>query len=141
MPGFYKVERWKEVYPPNPAYLRLLLNREGYTTVFQWGDRIGTFYGPHFHNEDQSHWVVSGLLEIHVKDVGTFQLGPGDRDFMPAGTYHTAEVLGDQPAIYLVGVKPVASRAEPKTRKPKQAGERKPAKKRGRRPRVDTKPD
>lgn len=119
----YKVERWKEVYPPNPAMLRLLLVREGYE-VFQWGDRPRTFYGAHKHPEEQSHWIISGSLEIHVKDVGTFQLGPGDRDFIPAETYHTAEVLGDEAVVYLVGIKPLSQISEPvKEIKPK----RKPA--------------
>ena len=29
----------------------------------------------------------------------------GDRDFMPAGTYHSARVAGDEPVMYLVGEK------------------------------------
>ncbi len=107
MAEYYRVERWKEAYPPNPAMLRLTLVREGYE-VFQWGDRAGMFYGPHKHPEDQSHWVISGTLEIHVKDQGTYRLEPGDRDFMPAETYHTAEVIGEAPVLYLIGSKAVA---------------------------------
>ncbi|MGQ0540531.1 MAG: cupin domain-containing protein, partial [Blastocatellia bacterium] len=100
----YRVERWRKPHAPNPAMLRLALVSEGYA-VFQWCDQPRTFYGPHKHAEDQSHWVVSGQLEIYVKGSGTFHLGPGDRDFMPAETYHTAQVLGDEPVLYLIGKK------------------------------------
>jgi len=130
MPVGYRVERWKEVYPPNPAMLRLLLVREGYE-VFQWADRPRAFYGAHKHPEDQCHWIISGKLEIHVKDVGTFQLSAGDRDFMPAETYHTAEVLGDEPVVYLIGIKPIRPISEPvKKSKPKRkSAPKKPTKK------------
>jgi quercetin dioxygenase-like cupin family protein len=62
-------------------------------------------YGNHIHDEDQTHWILSGSLELTVERVGTFELNPGDRDFMPARTYHTARVIGDEPVMYLVGVK------------------------------------
>jgi len=55
------------------------------------------------HADDQSHWVVSGRLELMVEGYGTFVLEAGDRDFMPAGTYHSARVLGDEPVLYLIG--------------------------------------
>src|SRR5687768_11040790 len=119
----YRVERWKQPYPPNPAMLRLELTQEGYD-VFQWADRPNTSYGSHKHPQPQSHWIVSGNLEIVVERVGRYVLGPGDRDFMPADTYHTARVLGNEPVIYLVGElnKQTAAAVEPKPkrgRKPK----------------------
>jgi outer membrane biosynthesis protein TonB len=72
---------------------------------------------------------VSGRLEIQVKDVGAFQLGPGDRDFMPAETWHIAEVLGDEPVLYFVGIKqPLPpAKVKPKTPKRKPTTKRKPA--------------
>ena len=100
----YRIERWKQPYPPNPAAFRYHLGNEGYT-VYQWADRAGMTYGPHKHEEEQSHWVVSGSLELSILNVGVFVLGPGDRDFLPAGTYHSARVLGDEPVLYLVGEK------------------------------------
>ncbi len=100
----YRIERWKEVYAPNPAMLRLQLVNEGYR-VFQWSDQANCFYASHAHSETQSHWIVSGQLEINVEFVGRFVLGPGDRDFMPANAYHTAKVLGSEPVVYLVGEK------------------------------------
>src|SRR5687768_16388895 len=98
----YRVERWKQPYPPNPAMLRLELTHEGYD-VFQWANRPNTNYGSHKHPQPQSHGIVSGNLEIVVERTGRYVLGPGDRDFMPADTYHTARVLGNEPVVYLVG--------------------------------------
>ena len=100
----YRIQKWSEVYSPNPAMLRHVMASEGYR-IYQWSDRPGAFYSWHMHAEDQSHWVVSGTLELTVKDFGTFILEAGDRDFMPAGTYHTASVASDEPAIYLIGEK------------------------------------
>ncbi len=102
-----KVNRWRECYQPNPAMLRLLLVREGYEP-YQWGERLGAFYGPHFHEEDQVHWVISGELEITFQDFGTtysYILKAGDRDFMPARKYHTARVVGETDLLYLIGIK------------------------------------
>jgi len=104
MSGIYRVERWDQVTQPSPAILRLLLDREGYQ-VFHWVDMPNTVYGSHKHQTDQSHWVISGSLEIVVENVGQFVLGPGDRDFLSANTYHTAKVLGLEPVTYLVGEK------------------------------------
>lgn len=84
--------------------LRQTLVVEGYS-VFQWSDRPETVYGPHRHGEDQSHWVVSGSLELTVEGVGVVELTAGDRDFMPAGTLHSARVTSEEPVLYLVGSK------------------------------------
>lgn len=100
----YKIERWKEVYEPNAAMLRLLMEREGYQ-VFQWGDRPEMIYAIHKHGRDQSHWIISGALELTIERVGTFTLEAGDRDFMPAGTYHSARVTSEEPVVYLIGEK------------------------------------
>jgi len=100
----YKIERWSGTFAPNPAMLRMLLVQEGYD-VFQWNDLPEAVYAQHKHDEDQSHWIISGTLELLIEAVGTFELGPGDRDFMPAGTYHSARVIGEEPAMYLIGIR------------------------------------
>lgn len=102
-----KVERWRNVYPPNPAMLRLLLVREDYES-YQWGERLGAFYNWHFHEEDQIHWVISGELEITFRNFGqiyTYILKAGDRDFIPARMYHTARIVGETDLLYLIGIK------------------------------------
>lgn len=104
MKSDYRVEKWAEFNTPNAAMLRLLMTREGYN-VFHWEDRPGMIYASHQHGEDQSHWVISGSLELTVERVGVFVLNAGDRDFMPAGTYHSARVLGTTPVQYLIGEK------------------------------------
>jgi len=104
MPSAYKVQKWQEVIAPNPAMLRHTLTIEGYD-VFQWSDQPGMQYGSHMHDEDQSHWIISGSLELSVQGVGVFVLETGDRDFMPAGTYHSARVIGEKPVMYLIGAK------------------------------------
>ena len=90
--------------PANPAMLRQILGSEGYS-VFYWSDPPETTYGMHSHSTDQSHWVLSGSLELTIERVGTFVLEAGDRDFMPASTNHLARVIGDEPVHYLIGEK------------------------------------
>ncbi|MDQ6786677.1 MAG: cupin domain-containing protein [Acidobacteriota bacterium] len=102
MAGF-RVERWREVYAPNAAMLRFILVEEGYR-VFQWGDRPEAIYVLHKHGEDQSHWVISGALEIIIGGE-SYTLEAGDRDFLPAHTWHSARVVGDESVVYLVGEK------------------------------------
>jgi|SRR6187401_2462373 mannose-6-phosphate isomerase-like protein (cupin superfamily) len=123
MPERYRVERWNSFGIPNSAMLRYTLETDGFD-VFQWSDRPGITYGLHKHPEEQSHWIVSGQLEIYVKDVGTFLLGPGDRDFMPGETYHSARVIGVEPVVYVIGIKKPAPTKTPKrmsAAKPKPA--------------------
>jgi mannose-6-phosphate isomerase-like protein (cupin superfamily) len=97
----YRVEKWAEHCAPNGAMLRMKMEQSGYR-VFQWSDQPGAFYGLHKHPEAQSHWVISGSLEIVVAS-GSYLLEAGDRDFMPAETYHTARVVGEKSVLYLVG--------------------------------------
>ena len=98
-----QVERWSEPKPPNAAELRERLQADGYS-VFQWTDAPGTKYGPHAHPEDQSHWILSGELELRV-GYETYTLRAGDRDYLPANTIHSAFVPGDEPVTYLIGAK------------------------------------
>ena len=98
-----QVERWSDLTPPSASDLKTRLLDEGYS-VFQWSDAPGTKYGPHAHAEDQSHWILSGELELRVGHE-TYTLRAGDRDFLPANTIHSAFVPGNQPVTYLIGAK------------------------------------
>ncbi len=93
-----KVERWSEATPAEERDLRQRLQREGYS-VFQWSDTPGTTYAAHSHPEDQSHWILSGELELTVEGE-TYTLRRGDRDFLPANTTHSAFVPGDKRVTY-----------------------------------------
>ena len=103
-------EKWKEVYAPNPAMLRHSLVSEGYK-VLQWCDQPGKIIAKHKYHVEKSFWVISGQLEITVEDAGVFILEAGDRNFIPAETYHSARVLSSEPVIYLVGEKIVVEEA------------------------------
>lgn len=98
-----QIDRWSETEPPDSDKLEARLVDEGYS-VFQWSDAPGTKYGPHAHAEDQSHWILSGELELRVGHE-IYTLRAGDRDFLPANTIHSAFVPGDEPVIYLIGAK------------------------------------
>jgi quercetin dioxygenase-like cupin family protein len=98
----YSVERWSRPDSPDPDELHRLMETEGYS-VYRWTDRAGALYPPHEHPSDQSHWIISGTLELNVDGVGVVTLAQGDRDFMPAGTVHSARVLGSEPVAYLIG--------------------------------------
>ena len=100
----YRIERWTKSNAPNPASLRGILISENYR-VFQWQDAPGAVYSLHEHERDQSHWIISGALELTIENVGSFFLKAGDRDFMPAGTRHSARVVGEDAVVYLVGEK------------------------------------
>ena len=96
-----QVEHWSELTPPDPQELKTRLQSEGYS-VFEWSDAPGTVYGPHSHTEDQSHWIISGALELTVANE-SYTLRAGDRDFLPANTTHSASVPGNEPVRYLIG--------------------------------------
>ncbi len=98
-----QIERWSDSSLPHSEVLKARLRDEGYS-VFQWSDAPGTRYGPHAHAEDQSHWILSGELELRVGHE-TYTLRAGDRDFLPANTMHSAFVPGDEPVTYLIGAK------------------------------------
>lgn len=99
----FRVERWKEVFAPNAAVMRLKLANEGYR-VYQWADQPGMVYAKHKHPQAQSHWIISGSLELIVGGT-SYVLEAGDRDFMEAETWHSARVVGEESVIYLIGEK------------------------------------
>ena len=61
----YRVEKWQNENAPDAAELRKIMTAEGYS-VFEWADPPDAVYSDHQHGEDQSHWVVSGILELTV---------------------------------------------------------------------------
>ncbi len=96
-----KVERWSGHEAPTEAALRERLEGDGYS-VYAWTDDPGATYPPHAHADDQSHCVVRGRLALTVRGV-EHVLGPGDRDWLPAHTVHSARVVGVEPVTYLIG--------------------------------------
>lgn len=96
-----RVERWREATPPDREALQRRLEAEGYE-VYSWSDPPGATYPPHTHANDQSHWILQGSLALTVGGE-EYVLGPGDRDWLPAGTSHAARVVGDEAVVYLIG--------------------------------------
>ncbi len=99
-----KIDRWHAAERPDSAKLVVELEADGYS-VYSWTDGAHAVYPPHTHDDDQSHWVLSGALALTV-DGQEYVLRAGDRDWLPAGTLHTARVVGGQSVTYLVGSKP-----------------------------------
>jgi quercetin dioxygenase-like cupin family protein len=96
-----KVQRWERRTQPDEATLRAELEAEGYS-VYAWTDGPGARYPAHTHDDDQSHWVLRGAIALTI--VGEeYVLQAGDRDWLPAGTIHSARVVGGEPVTYLVG--------------------------------------
>ena len=99
----FSVQRWAGNEAPRPKALRQILADEGYS-VFEWTDLPGSTYDPHQHDDDQSHWIISGALQLTVAGE-SYTLRAGDRDFLPAQTTHAAFVPGDKPVRYLIDSK------------------------------------
>lgn len=98
-----RVELWNEEQKPDARELRRRMEAEGYS-VSQWSDAPGALYEAHAHANDQTHWIISGAIEMRVEGE-TYTLRAGDRDFLPANTEHAAFVPGDSEVVYLIGVK------------------------------------
>lgn len=60
----------------------------------------GTEFPEHTHDVDKIDAVVSGRFRVTLRGEEVV-LGPGDRVVVPAGTPHTAEVVGDEPVVSL----------------------------------------
>jgi len=98
----YRFERWESVETPEASELQQRMESEGYS-VFRWSDSPGSCYPTHSHSTNQSHWVITGSIEFVIEGEKRITLMAGDRDFMPAGTKHSARVIGDEDAVYLIG--------------------------------------
>lgn len=84
--------------------LRRAMEHEGYE-VAVYAYRQGTVFQWHAHGEDKCDAVVSGRLRIEVEGAGSFDLGPGDRLYVAAGSTHRAEVIGAETVISLDGTR------------------------------------
>jgi len=84
--------------------LRRAMEHEGFE-VAVYAYRPGTAFDWHSHTEDKCDAVVEGILRIEIEAGETFDLRPGDRLFVPAGTRHRAEVVGKGTVISLDGTK------------------------------------
>ncbi len=74
---------------------------EGYD-VLVYTYRAGTRFPPHEHAQAKCDAVLEGTLRVIVGDQA-FDLMAGDRIYLPAGTRHAAEVVGEKTVVSLDG--------------------------------------
>jgi quercetin dioxygenase-like cupin family protein len=92
------------VWGPGDLYQFLATGEETNNAFFQFEAIVPTGGGPppHIHSrEDESFYVVSGVLEILVGD-STYQAQAGDYVFIPRGTVHRFKNLGSTESVQLV---------------------------------------
>lgn len=104
-PGMVKVEHWNaEVDGPlTEKRLRRKLEGRGYE-VTRYVYPPGTVFADHVHAVDKIDAVVAGRFRMAMRGKAVI-LEPGDCLAVPAGTVHSAEVVGDQPVVSLDAVK------------------------------------
>ena len=99
-----RLERWDPSDGPiTEKRMMGLMESEGYE-VASYAYRPSTAFSPHEHSQDKCDAVLQGILRVVVGDE-TFDLGPGDRLYLPAGTRHSAEVVGDATVLSLDGTR------------------------------------
>jgi quercetin dioxygenase-like cupin family protein len=97
-----RFERWQ---PGDGALNEKRLMRsmeiEGYD-VLVYTYRPGRTFPPHAHAQAKCDAVLEGTLRITVGEQ-VFDLKAGDRLYLPAGTRHAAEVVGEKTVVSLDG--------------------------------------
>jgi quercetin dioxygenase-like cupin family protein len=95
-----RLETWTEDDGPmTEKRVMGLLEREGYEVVV-YAYREGTVFDEHSHPQDKCDAVIEGFFRI-VAGGEVFEMKPGDRLYIPAGTPHTAEVVGRHTVVSL----------------------------------------
>ena len=103
MAGVLLLRRETEDGPLTEKRVMGLMEREGFE-VAVYAYREGTVFPEHEHGQDKCDAVMEGTLRITV-GAEVFDLSAGDRLYLPAGTRHTAEVLGRRTVVSLDGTK------------------------------------
>jgi len=99
-----RLERWDpRDGPVSEKRLIHVLESEGYE-ISSYTYRPGTVFPPHEHAQEKCDAVIEGTLRLTVGSVA-YDLGPGDRLYIPAGTRHAAEVVGKVSVLSLDGTR------------------------------------
>jgi quercetin dioxygenase-like cupin family protein len=97
-----RLEHWEEEDGSlTEKRLMAVMELEGYE-VASYAYRPGTVFSEHEHAQAKCDAVVEGFLRITVGE-SVYDLKPGDRLYLPAGTRHRAEVLGRKTVLSLDG--------------------------------------
>ncbi len=95
-----RFERWPAADGPlSEKRMMRLLEFEGYD-VLVYTYRPGTIFPEHEHARPKCDGVINGVLRITVGETA-WDLGAGDRIYLPAGTRHRAEVVGNETVVSL----------------------------------------
>jgi len=95
-----RLETWtEEDGPMTEKRVMGLLEREGFEVVV-YAYREGTVFEEHAHAQDKCDAIIEGFFRIRA-DEEVFELKPGDRLYIPAGTRHSAEVIGRRTVVSL----------------------------------------
>jgi quercetin dioxygenase-like cupin family protein len=99
-----RLERWDAADGPlSEKRMMGLLESEGYE-VAVYAYREGTAFAEHEHAQEKCDAVLEGILRIIVSGAA-YDLKAGDRLYLPAGTRHSAEVVGRATVVSLDGTK------------------------------------
>ena len=99
-----RLDRWDPKDGPLTEKRMLgLMEAEGYE-VAVYAYREGTVFSEHEHSQEKCDAVVEGILRITTSGVA-YDLKPGDRLYLPAGTRHSAEVVGRKTVLSLDGTR------------------------------------
>ena len=99
-----RLERWAAADGlPTEKRMARVLEQEGYE-VAAYAYRRGTVFPGHQHAQEKCDAVLQGLLRITVGE-DVYELKAGDRLYLPAGTRHRAEVVGDETVLSLDGTR------------------------------------
>jgi len=97
-----RLERWR-ARDGSLTEKRLMraMEFEGYD-VLVYTYRAGTTFPPHEHAQAKCDAVLEGMLRVTVGET-VYDLTEGDRLYLPAGTRHAAEVVGEKTVVSLDG--------------------------------------
>lgn len=100
-----KVEHWNPRIEGEltEASLRRKLAGRGYN-VSRYVYPPGTRFPEHSHDEDKIDGVLAGRFRLTMGEASVV-LEPGDCLYVPRGTVHSAEVVGDKDVISLDAVR------------------------------------
>jgi quercetin dioxygenase-like cupin family protein len=99
-----RLERWESSDgPATEKKMMTLLESEGYE-VAVYAYREGTVFAEHEHAQEKCDAVLEGVLRITAGGAA-YDLKAGDRLYLPAGTRHSAEVVGRDTVLSLDGTR------------------------------------
>ncbi len=99
-----RLERWDSSDGPlTEKRMMGLMESEGYE-VASYAYREGTEFPFHEHAQDKCDAVLEGVLRVTVGEA-TYDLARGDRLYLPAGTRHSASVVGSKTVLSLDGTR------------------------------------